>query len=134
MKCVLKDHKGITPRYSETLLFCPLFNNKGVMSTVGILCVHHCLKTQQIIDALSNLIMRREITREDLKRDPEAFYPHLSGELKTLAEAISKKTGLTWEAISSECARCPGTPVETDDVPKTEPTEITQVGRSDLRV
>ncbi len=134
MKCVLKDHKGVTPRYSETLLFCPLFSNKGLMSTVGVMCVHHCLKTEQIIDALSNLIMRGEVTREDLKQDPEAFYPHLSGELRTLAEAISKKSGLTWEAISSECSRCPATPVETNNVPKAEPTEITQVGKNDLKV
>lgn len=134
MKCVLKNHKGVTPRYSETLLFCPLFNNKGVMSTVGIMCAHHCLKTEQIIDALSNLMMRGEVTREDLKRDPEAFYPHLSGDLRTLAEAMSKKSGLTWEAISSECSRCPATPVETNDVPKAEPTEITQVGRYGLKV
>ena len=78
MKCVLKDHKGVIPRYSETLLFCPLFNNdKGSMSTVGILCVHHCLKTQQILDTLSNLIMRGEITREDLKHNPACFYRFL---------------------------------------------------------
>ena len=135
MKCVLKDHKGVTPRYSETLLFCPLFKKEtGSMSSVGIICVHHCLKTQQILDTLSNLIMKGEVTREDLKHDPEAFYPYMSNELRALAEAVSKKSGLTWEAISSECDRCPGTPVETNDVPKTEPTEITQVGRSDLRV
>lgn len=134
MKCVLKNHKGITPRYSETLLFCPLFNNKGVMSTVGVICVHHCLKTQQIIDALSNLVMRKEVTREDLKQDSEAFYPYISNELRALAEAISKKSGLTWEAILSECARCPATPVATNDVPKAEPTEITQVGKNSLKV
>lgn len=135
MKCVLKNHKGITPRYRETLLFCPLFkNDKDSMSTMGIMCVHHCLKTEQIIDALSNLMMRGEVTREDLRRDPEAFYPHLSNELRALAEAISKKSGLTWEAISSECSRCPATPVETNDVPKAEPTEITQVGKNDLKV
>ena len=134
MKCQLSDHKGVTPRYSETLLFCPLFNNKGVMSTVGVMCVHHCLRTQQIIDALSNLMMRREVTREDLKRDPEAFYAYISNELRTLAEAISKKSRLTWEAISSECSRCPATLVETNDVPKAEPTEITQVGKDSLRV
>ena len=134
MKCQLKDHKGITPRYSEILLFCPLFNNKGVMSTMGIMCVHHCLKTQQIIDALSNLMMRGEVTREDLKRNSEAFYPHLSNELKALAETISKKSGFTWEAISSECSRCPATPVETNNVPKAEATEITRVGRYGLKV
>ncbi len=134
MKCQLKDHKEVLQRYSETLLFCPLFNSKGVMSTVGAMCVHHCLKTQQIIDALSNLMMRGEVTREDLKRDPEAFYPHLSNELRTLAEAISKKSGLIWVAILSECSRCPATPVETNDVPKVEPTEITQVGKNDLKV
>ncbi len=73
------------------------------------------------------------LTREDLKIDPEAFYPHLSGELRTLAEAISRKSDLTWEAISSECSRCPATPVDTNDEPKAEPTEITQVGRDNLR-
>ena len=134
MKCVLKDHKGVTPRYSETLLFCPLFkNDTGSMSSVGIICVHHCLKTQQIIDALSNLMMRKEVTREDLKRDPDAFYPLLSNELKGLAQTISEKSGMTWEAISSECSRCPATPVETNNVPKAEPTEIMQVGRDGLR-
>lgn len=135
MKCELKDHKGVTPRYSETLLFCPLFKKEtGSMSTVGILCVHHCLKAQQIIDALSNLIMRGEVTREDLKRNPTCFYPHLSDELKGLTQTISEKSGMSWGAISSECSRCPGTPVETNDVPKAEATEITQVGRSDLKV
>lgn len=132
MKCVLKDHKGVTPRYSETLLFCPLF--KDDTGSVGILCVHHCLKTQQIINALSNLMMRGEVTREDLKRDPEAFYAYISNDLRALAEAISKKSGLTWEAISSECSRCPGTPVEPNNITKAEPTEITQVGKDDLKV
>ena len=134
MKCQLKDHKEVIQRYSETLLFCPLFNNKGVMSTVGVMCVHHCLRTQQIIDALSNLIMRGEVTREDLKRDLEAFCAYISNELRALAKAIGKKSGLTWVAISTECSRCPATPVETNDVPKAEPTEITQVGKNDLKV
>ena len=135
MKCVLKDHNWVTPRYSETLLFCPLFkNDTGSMSSVGIICVHHCLKAQQILDALSNLMMRKEVTREDLKSDHEAFYPHLSGELRVLAETIGKKSGLTWEAISSECSRCPATPVEPNKITKVEPTEITQVGRNSLKV
>ena len=134
MKCLLKDHKGVTPRYRETLLFCPLFNNRGVMSTMGAICVHHCLKAEQIIDALSNLMMRGEVTREDLKRDPEAFYPYISNELRALAGTISEKSGMSWEAISSECSRCPATPVETDDLPKAEPTEITQVGKNSLKV
>ena len=135
MKCELKDHKGVTPRYSETLLFCPLFKKEtGSMSTVGIICAHHCLKTRQIIDALSNLMMRREVNREDLKRDPTCFYPLLSNELKGFAETISEKSGMTWEAISSECSRCPATPVEPNNITKSEPTEITQVGRDSLRV
>ena len=135
MKCILKEHEGITKRYSETFLFCPLYkNDTGSMSTVGIVCVHHCLKTQQIIDALSNLIMRGDVTEKALKRDPEALYPYISNELRTLAETISKKSGMSWNAISKECSRCPGKPVETHDVPKAEPTEMTQVGRSDLMV
>lgn len=135
MKCVLKDHKGVATRYSGTLLFCPLFKNEtGSMSTVGVLCVHHCLKTEQIIDALSNLIMREEITREDLKRDPTCFYLLLSNELRVPAQMISEKSGLSWEAISNECTRCPATPVETNDVPKAEATEMTQVGRYGLKV
>ena len=135
MKCVLKDHIGVTPRYREALLFCPLFKNEtGSMSTVGILCVHHCLKTQQIIDGLNNLIMRGEVIREDLKHNSTCFYLLLPDGLKGLAKIISEKSGMTWEAISSECSRCSGTPVETNDTPKAEPTEITQVDRDNLRV
>lgn len=124
MKCSLKiDHKDIKKIYKDTMFFCHLYKkDTGSMIQTGVLCAHCCLKSQQVCDALSDLLLRQEITKDSLNRDPECFYPYLRDDLRVYAEEVGKATSKTWLEISSECARCKPTPVKPKVVTEVKPT------------
>ena len=135
MKCALKkiDHSQVGDKFRRALLFCPLLEkDTGSMIHTGCLCSGCCVRIQQVCDALNDLILRREVTREELQRAPESFYLLLTGVLKKYAEVVSKVTGKTWLEITNECSRCKPTPVEPLEVPEAEPIEITMVGQNEV--
>jgi len=134
MKCSLKiDHKGAKEISRNTMLFCPLYEkDTGSMVETGVLCAHCCIKSQHVCDALSDLILKQEVIRNDLERNPECFYPYLGDDLRVYAEKVSKTTGKNWLEISRECSRCQPTQVEPAEAPQAEPTKITQVGQNEV--
>ena len=135
MDCALKniDHIKIKDKFKGTLVFCPLLQkDTGSMIHTGVLCAGCCIKTQMVCEALADLILRKEVVAEDLKANPECFYPFLTGGLRKYAEVVSIMTGKTWLEISNECSRCKPTPIEPMEVPEVEATEITQVGQNEV--
>ena len=135
MKCQLEiEHSKVKEKYRNTLIFCPLLaKDKGSLTELGVICANCCFRTQQIGDVLSDLILRRVIEKDDVKYDQHVFADRLEPELKEYAEVISKASGKTWLEIPKVCKKCKATPVVPTTPPKAEPTEMTQVGKRDLR-
>lgn len=136
MKCDLEKkitHKGITPKFRNTLVYCPLVAKDSIgMKSLGTVCAGCCIRIHQVLEKRSDLILTGKVSQSELKRNDGAFYQFLSDILKLYAENLPEIAGRNWVAIAGECSRCSARTVGNEEPVKVEPTEITFVGRRDL--
>ena len=129
MKCELErriDHGKVKKEFKTTLVFCPLLaRDSGHM---GVVCANCCLRVQQIVETVNDLVLRHVLSKDDLRRDPIHLLAHLDYRLRAYAEVVGRLSGKTWLEIPSICRRCNATPVVPTELPTADATEITHVG------
>ena len=135
MECKLKDnfdHKLMPEKYRNYFFHCPLFENKGLMSSTGICCANCCIRISQVIQALDDMLLRSVFTKKELQQNPKIFYPYLPVKIKDYAEIVPQITDKDWLEIKFICGRCTNEPLEKVPTRPTEAQEMTCLKRHDF--
>ena len=135
MNCDLEklvNHNNMRDKFKNSFIYCPLMKKDDTgMFRLGVVCGGCCVRLQMLVEEKEALVLRNMITKEDLKRNPNILDSYLSENLKEYWEEISGM-GLTIDVIEDECKRCKAEPIEDKPEPS-EPTEVTQCGREELK-
>lgn len=79
---------------------------------------------------LAELILRGEISYEDLERHPEFFTDRLPENLKEYLQ-VSDLVGKDWESVRGICDRCNPLPVN-PTAPKAPATKMANIARREV--
>jgi hypothetical protein len=116
-KCAFVGHENVNAKYT-TVSACPALKRQ--------VCIHHCLRLQQLVDAKRRLRLTGMVTDADVTNEGEqAYFNKLGSPFLELAEQLQKMK-ISLFTVEDECGRCR----QQDSIIGTEAQKVTQTRRT----